>query len=139
MFSATWSARSLIGNGGASAALSTSTVQSCSSMPPVGSLSLTFSGGRRATVPVTRTTYSGADVDGVVDDRLGEAGVVADVDEGQLLAVLAARGHPAAEDHLAADVVRPEITALVGAHRGDGSGSGLAVVGGGAHRSAFVR
>ncbi len=56
--SATVSVRSEIGNGGASAAFRTSTTQSWISMPPVGSLSLTFSAGRAATVPVTRTTNS---------------------------------------------------------------------------------
>ena len=37
-----------------------------------------------------------ADVDGVVDDALHDAGVVADVDEGEVLAVLAPASHPAA-------------------------------------------
>ena len=39
----------------------------------------------------------GPHVDGVVDDALSDAGVVAEVDEGQLLAVLTAGRHPAAQ------------------------------------------
>ena len=59
--------------------------------------SLTCSSAGGATMPVTRTTYSRRDVDGVVDDALRDAGVVAQVDERQLLTVLATGGHPAAQ------------------------------------------
>ena len=69
----------------------------------------------------------GAHVDGVVDDALRDAGVVAQVDEGQLLAVLAAGRHPAAQADRLADVLGAELAALVGAH------------GGGAHGRAFFR
>ena len=69
----------------------------------------------------------GAHVDGVVDDALGDAGVVAQVDERQLLAVLAAGRHPAAQADRLADVLGAKLAALVGAH------------GGRAHERAFFR
>jgi hypothetical protein len=60
---------------------------------------------------VTRTTYSAAHVDRVVDHALHHAGVVAQVDEGELLAVLAAGGHPAGEADGLADVLGTELAA----------------------------
>ena len=53
--------------------------------------------GRWRTTPVTRTTYSLRTSIDVVDDALHDAGVVAQVDEGEVLAVLAAPGDPAAQ------------------------------------------
>ena len=58
-----------------------------------------------------------AHVDGVVDDALHDAGVVADVDEGEVLAVLAPPGDPAAQGHRGADVLGAQLAAQVGAHR----------------------
>src|SRR3954453_10110703 len=58
MPSSTSSARASIGNGGGSAALSTSTVQSPTSTSPVARLGLTVPSGRARTVPEMRTTYS---------------------------------------------------------------------------------
>ena len=66
---------------------------------------LTFSAGRARDRAGDAHDVLGAHVDGVVDDALGDAGVVADVDEGQLLAVLAARRHPAAQHDRLADVL----------------------------------
>ncbi len=51
------------------------------------------------------------------DDALHNAGVVPEVDEGQLLAVLAAMGDPAAERHLAIDVGRRQRSATIAAQR----------------------
>ena len=59
-----------------------------------------------------------AQVDGAVDDDLDQAGAVAQVDEGEVLAVLAAAGHPAAQRHPLADVGGAEVAAVVGTHRG---------------------
>ena len=87
--------------------------------------SLTFSSGRAATVPVTRTHVLAAHVDGVVDHALRDAGVVAQVDEGQVLAVLAAGGDPAAERDGLADVLGAQLAALVGAHGRGAHGSGF--------------
>ena len=50
-----------------------------------------------------------------VDDALGDAGVVAQVDEGEVLAVLPAGRDSAAERHGLADVLGAELAALVGA------------------------
>ena len=47
-----------------------------------------------------------AHVDRAVDDALDEPGVVAEVDEGEVLAVLAPAGHPAAEADGPAGVAR---------------------------------
>jgi len=57
-----------------------------------------------------------AHVDRVVDHSLGDAGVVADVEEGQLLAVLAAGGDPPGERGLLADVLGAQLAALMGTH-----------------------
>ena len=51
-----------------------------------------------------------------VDDTLRHAGVVADVDERQVLAVLAPSGDPTAERDLFAGVLGSELPAVVGAH-----------------------
>ncbi len=67
-----------------------------------------------------------AHVGGVVDDALDDAGVIAQVDEGEMFPVLAAPGHPAAQTHGGADVGLAQHPAEVGAH-----GGGL--VGGVAH------
>ena len=58
-------------------------------------------------MPSTATTYSRADVDRAGDHALDDAGVVAQVDEGQVLAVLAALRHPAAHGHRGAHVGEP--------------------------------
>ena len=58
-----------------------------------------------------------AHVDVVVDDALDDARVVAQVDEGEVLTVLAAATHPAADADGLADVRRAQVAAQVGAHR----------------------
>ena len=58
-----------------------------------------------------------AKVGGAVDHALHETGVVTKVDEGQMLAVLAAAGHPATDRNLATDVGGSKRSAMVGAHR----------------------
>ena len=68
----------------------------------------------------------------MVDDALDDARVVAQVDEGQVLAVLAPAGHPAAEPYLGADVVGPEHAAEVAAH-----GGGLVLLGCGGVRQSW--
>ncbi len=60
----------------------------------------------------------GAHVGGVVDHALDDAGVVAQVDEGEVLAVLAPAGHPAAQADGGADVGRAQHAAQVRAHGG---------------------
>ena len=58
-----------------------------------------------------------AHVDGVVDDALHDAGVVAHVDEGELLAVLAAAARPSRRRvTVCADVLGAQLAAQVGAH-----------------------
>src|SRR4051812_18747729 len=52
----------------------------------------------------------------MVDHALHDTGVVAQVDEGEVLAVLPATGHPAADRHRPADVAGAQSTAVVGAH-----------------------
>ena len=59
-----------------------------------------------------------AHVDRVVDHALHDPAVVAQVDEGEVLAVLAAAGHPTAQLDRAPDVVATQCAAQVGAHRG---------------------
>ena len=59
-----------------------------------------------------------AHVDVVVDDALDDARVVAQVDERQVLAVLATAADPAADADGLADVRRAQVAAQVGAHRG---------------------
>src|SRR5690606_10186252 len=59
-----------------------------------------------------------AHVGGVVDDALHDAGVVAQVDEGEVLAVLPPTRHPSAQRHGAADVGGTQGADEVGAHRG---------------------
>ena len=72
----------------------------------------------------------GAHVGGVVDDALNDAGVVPQVHEGEMLAVLPAPGHPAADGHGLAHVGRAQDAAEVGAQRrGPVLASGRSVVG----------
>ncbi len=66
-----------------------------------------------------------AHVDVVVDDALHDAGVVAQVDEREVLAVLAAAGDPAAQGDGLADVLGAELTVLVAAHRRGAHGEDL--------------
>ena len=68
--------------------------------------------------PADRDHPLAAHVDGAVDHALDDAGVVAEVDEGQVLAVLAPASHPAAQAHARAHVSRSEHAAQVGAQRG---------------------
>ena len=77
-------------------------MQSPSSTSPVGRSGLTVPSGRGRTVPSTASTYSLRTSTVPVDHALDDAGVVAQVDEGQVLAVLAPPGHPAADGHLGA-------------------------------------
>ena len=118
-FSSTSSARASIGNGGGSAVRSTSTTQSPISTSPVGRFgvdgALRAGRARRRSI---RTTYSLRTSMCVVDDALHDAGVVADVDERQVLAVLAAAGDPAADVTVCADVLGAQLAAEVGAHGG---------------------
>ena len=79
---------------------------------------MTVPSGRARTVPVIRTTYSAAQVVRAVDHALDDAGVVAHVDEREVLAVLAAASDPAAHRHVLTDVVGAQLAAVVGAHRG---------------------
>src|SRR5206468_11972999 len=58
-----------------------------------------------------------ADVDRSVDDALDDAGVVAQIDEREVLAVLAPAADPPAQRHRPADVVGAEVAAPIGAHR----------------------
>ena len=71
-------------------------MQSPTSTSPVASAALAVPSGRARTVPVMRTTNSLRRSCGAVDDALHDAGVVAQVDEGEVLAVLAAAADPAA-------------------------------------------
>ena len=57
-----------------------------------------------------------AQVGGAVDHALDHAGVVPEIDEGQMLAVLAPPGHPAAQRHLPAGVGQPQFTAVIRSH-----------------------
>src|SRR5204862_558318 len=59
-----------------------------------------------------------AQVVGPIDDALHDAGAVAQVEEREVLAVLTAACDPAAQRHGAADVLRRELAAVVGAHHG---------------------
>ncbi len=68
--------------------------------------------------PADRDHPLAAHVDGAVDHALDDAAVVAQVDEGQVLAVLAPASHPAAQAHARAHVSRSEHAAQVGAQRG---------------------
>ena len=67
---------------------------------------LTVPSGRCRTVPRTATTHSLRTSTRAVDHALDDAAVVAQVDEGEVLAVLAPAGHPAAQAHARADVCR---------------------------------
>ena len=58
-----------------------------------------------------------AHVDVVVDDALHDARVVTQIDEGEMLTVLAATAHPPADADGLSDVRRAEVAAQVGAHR----------------------
>ena len=106
------------GNGGGSAALSSVTVQSPSSTSPGGQLRV--DGPLRAGPDRALDGHDvlGADVDGARHHALDDAGVVAQVEEGQVLAVLAALGHPAAHGHRGARRRRPAaVPQRSGAHR----------------------
>ena len=59
-----------------------------------------------------------ADVDVVVDHALDDAGVVAQVDEGEMLTVLTPASDPSADADGLADVLGSEFAAQVRAHRG---------------------
>src|SRR4029079_3158963 len=63
-----------------------------------------------------------AHVDRIVDDALDHAGVVAQVDEGEVLAVLPAPGDPAADVDGPADVLGAQLAAEAGAHLGRAHG-----------------
>ena len=97
-------------------------------MPPVARRSLTSLGRALGDDAGDAHDVLGAHVDRVVDHALGHARVVAEVDEGELLAVLAAAGDPAGERDAAGRCAR-------GAARRTG---GYAWTGGG-HDSAFCR
>ncbi|CAB4637324.1 unannotated protein [freshwater metagenome] len=58
-------------------------------------------------------------VGGPVDHALHETGVITKIDEGQMLSVLAAATHPAADRDLATDVGGSKRSAMVGAHRNE--------------------
>ena len=73
---------------------STSTSHSPISISPVGSSVLTVPSGRWRTTPVIAHDVLAAHVDVVVDHALHDARVVAHVDEGEVLAVLAATAAP---------------------------------------------
>ena len=68
-------------------------------------------------MPTTRTTYSLRRSSTTVDDHLDQSGSIPQVDEGEVLAVLAAAGHPAAQRHLLTDMGGAEVAAVVGTHR----------------------
>ena len=72
-------------------------MQSPISTSPVPMPGLTVPSGRSPHRAGHRDDLLAAHVDGVVDHALDDARVVAQVDEGEVLAVLAAPGHPAAE------------------------------------------
>ena len=111
MFSSTLSARASIGNGGGSALRSTSTWQSPSSTSP-GRQVLVDRALGTLTDDTGDTHYVlGAHVDVVVDHALGDARVIAQVDEGEMLAVFAAASDPAGHGDGLADVVRAELAA----------------------------
>ena len=65
-----------------------------------------------------------AQVGGPVDDALHDARAVAQVDEGQVLAVLAAPGHPAGTPTPSTDVGDPQLAAVVGAQALGDAGEG---------------
>ena len=72
-------------------------MQSPTSTSPVGRSGLTVPSGRAPHGAGDPHDVLAAQVVGAVDDALDDAGVVAQVDEGEVLAVLAAAGHPAAQ------------------------------------------
>src|SRR5690606_22009938 len=78
-----------------------------------------------------------ADVDRAVDDALDDALAVAQVEEGQVLAVLAPARHPAAQRDGLPDVVGAQLAAPVGAHA-PGRGV-LAAIGHSASRTLRTR
>ena len=79
-------------------------MQSPTSTSPVARAGLTVPSGRTRTVPAILHHVLRAQVVGPVDHALDDAGVVAEVDEGQVLALLPPGGDPAADLDLPADV-----------------------------------
>ncbi len=69
--------------------------------------------GRDRTVPVTRTTYSDRRSSRAVDHALDEPGVIADVEEREMLAVLAPPGDPSAHRHGASRVGSTQCAAVI--------------------------
>ena len=59
----------------------------------------------------------GAQIGSPVDYALHETSVITKIDEGQMLTVLTATGHPAADRNLATDVGGTKRSAMVGTHR----------------------
>ena len=109
-----------MGNGGGSATLRISTVQSCSSMLARGQAvvgAVRRAGGDNVPVTLQRRTPARTSTE-LSTTHWVDAGVVAEVDERQLLAVLAAGGDPAAQADRLADVLGAQFAALVGAHGG---------------------
>jgi hypothetical protein len=118
---------SSIGNGGVSAAESTSIEVAASSTAPVASLSFTIPSGRARTVPVTRSTHSertrwaassASDCLGVGDD-LQQAGAVTQVEERDA-AVVAAGVDPSGDGDGLAGVFGTQGAGAVGAHGAEG-------------------
>ena len=108
------SSRSSSGNGGGSASARTSTVQSPTSTSPVASSGFRCPRGGCRTVPSMRTTYSDRRSWAPVDHALDDAGVIPQVDERQVLAVLATAVDPSAH--------ATTVAAGVGVHGGRRSG-----------------
>ena len=108
--------RSVIGKGGGSAGLRTSTSQSPISTWPVGSSGLSVPSGRRRHRARHPHDELAAEIVGAVDDALDETGVVADVDERQVLAMFAASSNPATDADGPSGVLGPQRAAVVGPH-----------------------
>ena len=109
--------------GGGSAMERTSTTQSVSSISPEARLGFSRPARRRVTVPVIRTTYSLRRSTDPSTTHWTMPGAVADVDEGEVLAVLAAGVDPAAHADALVGVVGAQIAAVVATHGGGAGGS----------------
>ena len=130
------SARSSTGNGGGSASARTSTAQSVELDLTGGQLGVLRALGAPPHRALDPQHPLAAHVDRPVDHALDGAAVVAQVDERQVLPVLAAPAHPAAQRHRRLDVLGSELAAQMGAHpRGGGHWSSF-VVRGRRHASA---